>query len=155
MANTQPTQQHNSGFVSNRTIWPKAKANLVWWPFQKTAYIRNTCAKQCLIVIYTVEKPSVIQYLNQIKQDWYHANTSQDENANKRNLAWVLTRVLSTKLWYINWLQYGLHIHEASTTNDVKSWSGVQCCNIWFSDLHENKGTKEIQWRHPEELMTQ
>ena len=47
------------------------------------------------------KKPSVIQYLNQIKQDWYHANTSQDEDANKRDFAWVFTRLLPTKLFEV------------------------------------------------------
>ena len=47
------------------------------------------------------KKPAVIQYLNQIKQDWYHANTSQGEDANKRDLTSVLTRLLSTKLFEV------------------------------------------------------
>ena len=45
------------------------------------------------------KKTSIIQYLNQIKQDWFHTNTSLDEDASKRDLAWVLTRLLSTKLF--------------------------------------------------------
>ena len=47
------------------------------------------------------KKPSVIQYLNQIKQDSYHANISQDKDANKRNLTWVFTRLLLTKLFEV------------------------------------------------------
>ena len=39
------------------------------------------------------KKPSVIQYLNQIKQDWYHANNYQDEDANKRDLAWIFFKI--------------------------------------------------------------
>ena len=51
--------------------------------------------------IYGKKNPSVIQYLNQIKQYWYHANTSQDKDANKQDLAWVLTRLLPTKLFEV------------------------------------------------------
>ena len=59
--------------------------------------------------------PSVIQYLNQIKQDWYHANTSQDKDANKRNLAWVLTRLLPTNIFEVEL--------EPMTADQQKIWS--------------------------------
>ena len=48
------------------------------------------------------KKPSVIQCPNQIKQDWYHANASQDEDANKRDLTLVITRLLPTKLFEVD-----------------------------------------------------
>ena len=68
---------------------------------QRTLETPVSCQTMLDCHICGKKKLSVIQYFNQIKQDWYHANTSQDEDANKQDLAWVLTRLLSTKLFEV------------------------------------------------------
>ena len=96
------------------------------------------------------KKPSVIQYLNQIKQDSYHANISQDEDANKRDLTWVLTRLLPTKLFEVelepmtanqqkipSWSAFNTMVYcRAPSTTEVRYFPMINCTSTDYNTVY-------------------
>ena len=133
MANTQPIQQQWFCIKKDNLAQSKSESCVVTIPKkQRTLETPVSCQAMLDCHIYG-KKPSVMQYLNPIKQDWHHTNTSLDEDANKRDLAWVLTRLLPTNLW--DWTLNLWLLTSWSAFNTMVSWGAPSTNEVGYCPM--------------------